>query len=119
MSKYGKYLSEGGERVELSPPKKRNTSVLSLRVPCELMDRLGETADELGMSTGGLARQLIQEGLDHRAGRVGLFTLTETSPHNIAKVFAILKTETSTTRVVKRDEPAKFLRHDDRMIADA
>lgn len=109
---HAKYLSKGGERVELSPPKKRNTTVLSLRVPCELMDKLGETADELGMSTGALARRLIQEGLDHRAGSLaGHFTIIEHGGKNITRAYAILKAEASATRATKRDEPVKFLRY--------
>lgn len=120
MSKYEEYLSEGGEAVELSAPKKRSTSVLSLRVPCELMDRLGELAEEHDTSTGALARSLIQEGLERRAGWRGHFTLTEGSAHSISKAaLVIYSNETGALDIFPTYHLPRKLRHGNRMIADA
>lgn len=118
--KYGEYLSEGGEAVELSAPKKRSTSVLSLRVPCELMDRLGELAEENETSTGALARSLIQEGIERRAGWRGHFTLTEGTVHSISKAaLVIYSNETGARDIFPPYHLPRMARQGKRLIADA
>ena len=66
--RYDEYFDpEEGPDVDLGPPKKRTTTVISLRLKPDDVDRLQAIASARGETVGGLARTFIREGIETAA----------------------------------------------------